>query len=53
MAVQLEKRFSIDLLVDVQSRVWLFAADRTAADRPVRWNHTNLPISGHRAAGLV
>lgn len=53
MAVQLEKRFSIDLLVDVQSRVWLFAADYTAANRPFCWNHTDLPVPGYRTTGLV
>jgi len=53
MAVQLERRVSVDLLVVVQSGVWLFAANRTAADRPVRRNRADLPVPGYRTAGLV
>jgi len=53
VAVQLEKRVSVDVLVDVQQRVRMSAADRAAADRAVRRDRAELPVLGDRAAGLV
>lgn len=53
VAVQLEKRISVHVLVVVQPGIWLFAADRSSAHRPVCRNRADLPVPGHRTPGLI
>jgi len=53
MAVQLEKRVSVHVLVVVQPGVRLFSADHPSAHRPVRRNRADLSVPGHRTTGPV